>query len=127
MLNLYLIILLPLIGFLINAFVGKSLPKNVSGIIGSASILGSFILSSIFFIGFLNGTQQKIDVNVFDWISFGDFKINFGILLDQLSVTWLMVITLFVKSITGEMMVSRPSGLSRQGPKACGKNPNPLK
>jgi NADH-quinone oxidoreductase subunit L len=93
MLNLYLIILLPLIGFLINAFVGKSLPKNVSGIIGSASILGSFILSSIFFIGFLNGTQQKIDVNVFDWISFGDFKINFGILLDQLSVTWLMVIT----------------------------------
>ncbi len=93
MLNLYLIILLPLIGFLINAFIGKSLPKNVSGIIGSASILGSFILSSIFFVGFLNGTQQKIDVNVFDWISFGDFKINFGILLDQLSVTWLMVIT----------------------------------
>ena len=93
MLNLYLIILLPLVGFLINAFFGKFLPKNISGIIGSAAIFGSFVLSSVFFFGFLNGSQAKIDANVFDWISFGDFKINFGILLDQLSVTWLMVIT----------------------------------
>jgi len=93
MIYLYLIILLPLLGFLINAFIGKALPKNISGLIGSAAILVPFILSSIFFIGFMNGTQQKIDVNVFDWISFGDFKINFGLLLDQLSVTWLMVIT----------------------------------
>ena len=93
MLYLYLIILLPLLGFLINAFFGKALPKNVSGMIGSAAIFGSFILSSIFFMGFLNGTQAKIDANVFDWISFGNFKINFGFLLDQLSVTWLMVIT----------------------------------
>ena len=93
MVYLYLIILLPLVGFLINAFVGKALPKNVSGIIGSSTILGSFILSSIFFIHFVNGTQQRIDADVFSWISFGDFKINFGLLLDQLSVTWLMVIT----------------------------------
>lgn len=93
MLNLYLIILLPLLGFLINAFFGKSLPKNVSGFIGSAAIFGSFVLSSIFFLGFLNGSQQKIDHDVMDWISFGDFRINFGLLLDQLSVTWLMVIT----------------------------------
>ena len=83
MLKLYLIILLPLVGFLINAFLGKRLSKSVSGIIGSATIFGSFVLSSIFFIGFLTGSQSKIDVNVFDWISFGDFKISFGILLDQ--------------------------------------------
>lgn len=93
MIYLYLIILLPLIGFLINAFFGKALPKSISGFIGSAAIFGSFALSAIYFIGFLKGTQPKIDANVFDWISFGDFRINFGLLLDQLSVTWLMVIT----------------------------------
>lgn len=90
---LLVIILLPLLGFLINAFIGKKLPKTVSGIIGSGTIFVSFVLSSIFFLGFLNGTQQKIDVDVYDWIAFGDFKITFGLLLDQLSVMWLMVIT----------------------------------
>lgn len=93
MTNLYLIILLPLIGFLINALVGNKLSKNVSGIIGSVAILGSFVLSTIFFLGFLNGSQAKIDQNVFDWIAFGNFKISFGLLLDQLSVMWLMVVT----------------------------------
>jgi NADH-quinone oxidoreductase subunit L len=90
---LLLIILLPLAGFLVNAFLGKSLPKNVSGIVGSASVLGSFILSSIFFVGFLNGTQQRLDIDLYEWISFADFNISFGLLLDQLSATWLMVVT----------------------------------
>ncbi len=93
MLNIYLLILLPLVGFLINAFIGKSLPKNVSGIIGSSSILGSFIISSIYFLGFVKGTQAPIDIKVFDWIAFGDFHIDFGVLIDQLSATWLMVVT----------------------------------
>lgn len=93
MTNLYLIILLPFIGFLINALAGNRMPKNVSGIIGSVAILGSFVLSTIFFIGFLNGSQAKIDYDVFDWIAFGDFNISFGLLLDQLSVMWLMVVT----------------------------------
>ena len=93
MIYLLLIILLPLAGFLVNAFLGKSLPKNVSGIVGSASVLGSFILSSIFFVGFLNGTQQRLDIDLYEWISFADFNISFGLLLDQLSATWLMVVT----------------------------------
>lgn len=90
--EIYLIILLPLFGFLVNAFIGKRLPKNLAGGIGSAAIFGSFALSSLLFMGFLSG-QQKIDHDVYNWISFGDFKIAFGVLVDQLSVMWLMVIT----------------------------------
>ena len=93
MIYLYLIILFPLIGFLINAFAGKLLPKTVSGIIGSGTIFVSFVLSTLLFLGFLNGSQQKIDLDVYDWISFPGFNISFGLLLDQLSITWLMVIT----------------------------------
>ncbi len=94
MTNLLLIILLPLVGFLINAFIGKQLPKNISGAIGSLAILVPFILSSLFFVDFLQrGSEAKLDVNVYDWIAFADFKITFGLLLDQLSATWLMVVT----------------------------------
>lgn len=90
---LLIIMLSPLIGFLINALIGKKLPKSVSGIIGSVAILVPLVLSTVFFTGFLNGTQPKLDVNVFDWIALPDFTITFGLLLDQLSVTWLMVVT----------------------------------
>ncbi|HLP19503.1 MAG TPA: NADH-quinone oxidoreductase subunit L [Chitinophagales bacterium] len=90
---LLLIILTPFIGFLINALFGKKLPKTVSGIIGSGAIFVSFLLSSIYFLGFLKGTQAPIDVDVYKWIALPDFTITFGLLLDQLSVTWLMVVT----------------------------------
>lgn len=93
MTNLLIIILTPLVGFLINALVGKKLPKTVSGAIGAGAILVSFLLSSLYFVGFTNGSQQAIDVDVYKWIALPDFTITFGLLLDQLSVTWLMVVT----------------------------------
>ncbi|MFN8286528.1 MAG: NADH-quinone oxidoreductase subunit L [Chitinophagales bacterium] len=93
MVSLLIIILLPLAGFLVNALVGKKLPKTVSGVIGSATIFGSFVLSATLFMGFLNGSAKAIDVNVYDWIQFGDMDISFGLLADQLSVMWLMIVT----------------------------------
>ena len=42
---LILMIFLPLIGFLINGLVGRFLPKNVSGWLGTAAVLGSFVLA----------------------------------------------------------------------------------
>lgn len=93
LLNVYLIILFPFIGFLANAFFGKSLPKSVAGIIGCVSVFIPFILSTAFLFGFINHTQQKIDYDVYDWIALPGYNITFGFLLDQLSVTWLMIIT----------------------------------
>lgn len=93
MVNLLLIILLPLIGFLVNALVGKRLPKSISGGLASVMILIPFIISTLFFVGFVKGSQQKLDNDIYNWIAFGDFKITFGLLLDQLSATWLMVVT----------------------------------
>lgn len=91
--NLYVLILAPLVGFLINGLMGKSLPKSVSGIISSFAVFVSFVISSIYFFGFVGGTQAPIDANVFDWITAGETKISFGLLLDQLSGLWLMIIT----------------------------------
>lgn len=93
MLSLYLILLLPLVGFLINAFIGKKLPKNVSGILGSLAILVPFVLSCQLFFQIKQNPANIIDVNVYDWIAFGNFKITFGLLVDQLSSIWLLVVT----------------------------------
>ncbi len=92
MLNLPLLILLPLIGFLINGLFGKMLSKTISGIIGSGAIFGSFVFSSIYFYMLVKGAQP-VDVKIFDWISFGNIHIDFGVLIDQLSALWLMIIT----------------------------------
>ncbi|MBS1683731.1 MAG: NADH-quinone oxidoreductase subunit L [Bacteroidetes bacterium] len=92
MLTIYLLILLPLAGFLINGLLGTKLSKGLSGIIGSATILGSFIISCMYFFGLVGGAAPT-EVKVFDWISFGNIHINFGILIDQLSALWLMVVT----------------------------------
>ena len=57
MVNLYVLILAPLVGFLINGLMGKSLPKSVSGIISSLAVFVSFVISSIYFFGFVGGSQ----------------------------------------------------------------------
>src|SRR5690606_32377376 len=91
MTSLYLLILLPFFGFLINGFWGKKLPKNVSGGLGALAVLGSFLISVLYFLQVKNG--GKIETDVFQWITFGSTKITFGLLLDQLSALWLLIIT----------------------------------
>ncbi len=41
----------------------------------------------------LNQTGKVIQVKLFDWISVSNFKLDFGILLDQLSLLWLLFVT----------------------------------
>ena len=91
--NLALVLLLtPLLGFLINVFFGKQLGKSVSGTIGTLTIVVSFVASFYFFLQ-INQTKQPIIIDLFDWITISNFKINFGLLLDQLSILWLLFVT----------------------------------
>jgi NADH-quinone oxidoreductase subunit L len=91
--NLVLLLLLtPFVGFLFNVFFGKKAGKNVSGIIGTLSVVVSFVVSVFFFME-LNQSGKPIQVSLFDWISVSNFKLDFGILLDQLSLLWLLFVT----------------------------------
>ncbi|HSD08044.1 NADH-quinone oxidoreductase subunit L [Flavobacterium sp.] len=91
--NLALILLLtPFLGFLINIFFGKSLGKSVSGIIGTLSIVVSFIVTIILFLQ-INQTQKPISIQLFDWVQISKFNVSFGFLLDQLSILWLLFVT----------------------------------
>jgi NADH-quinone oxidoreductase subunit L len=91
--NLVLVVLLaPFIGFLINVFFGKRIGKTLAGTIGTTAVALSFVISVYFFLQ-INHTSKPINVSLFDWISVQNFKLDFGILLDQLSLLWLLFVT----------------------------------
>lgn len=91
---IYLLILLPLIGFLVNGLLGSKLSKTVSGWLGSLVVLGSFAISTKYFLDFYTGSiAAPIDIKAFEILYFQNVSIHFGILVDQLSVLWLMIVT----------------------------------
>lgn len=91
--NLVLLLLLsPFIGFLFNVFFGKKAGKATSGWLGTIAIVLPFILSVYFFMQ-VSQSGDAIKVSLFDWIQVSNFKLDFGILLDQLSLLWLLFVT----------------------------------
>ena len=91
--NLAILLLLsPFVGFLFNVFFGKKVSKGFSGTIGTLTVVVSFLLSVCFFAQ-LNQNGKAFEFSLFDWIQVGNFKLNFGILLDQLSILWLLFVT----------------------------------
>ena len=91
--NLALVLLCaPFLGFLINVFIGKQCGKSLSGVIGTSAVLISFAITIYFFLQ-INQTAQPISISLFDWIQINNFHVNFGFLLDQLSILWLLFVT----------------------------------
>jgi NADH-quinone oxidoreductase subunit L len=91
--NLALVLLIsPFVGFLFNIFFGKKVSKGIAGTIGTLTVVVSFVLS-IFFFTQLNQTGKAVELTLFDWISVHNFKLSFGLLLDQLSLLWLLFVT----------------------------------
>jgi NADH-quinone oxidoreductase subunit L len=90
---IYLVPLFPLIGFLINGLFRKSLPKSLSGLIGSATILASFIVSVIIFLQVKQEGFQPATVKLFEFIYAGKLDIPFSFLVDPLSTLFLLIIT----------------------------------
>ncbi len=89
---IWLIPILPLAGFLINGLGRNILPKSAIGFIGSLVVLVSFGLSIGAFLQ-IKSSGVPIEVNLYDWFSFGVFKLQFAFLIDQLSAIMLLIIT----------------------------------
>ena len=89
-----LIPLFPLLGFLINGFFGKKISKNLSGIIASAAVFGSFAISVFIFIDLEEHKEVTSHiVPLFSWINSETLKIPFEFLVDPLSSWFLLIIT----------------------------------
>lgn len=89
----FLIPLLPFIGFVINGLFRNYLSRTLVGMIGTGVMLASFVLSLFVFqettaIGF----QTQL-ITYFDFINAGGLKIPVSFQIDQLSALFLLVIT----------------------------------
>ena len=91
----WLIPLFPLIGFLINGLVGKSLPKKMVGTIGSAAVGLSFLLTVAIFLELLKlpADARSVEKVMYTWIASGPFHVSVAYLIDPLSIIMLLVVS----------------------------------
>jgi NADH-quinone oxidoreductase subunit L len=87
---IFLIPLLPFIGFLINGLGRKFLTKGLVSIVGCGTVLISFIISLLIF---FNKDYSTTALHYFDFINAGSLKIPFSFQVDQLSTLFLLIIT----------------------------------
>lgn len=91
---IYLVPLFPLIGFLINGIFWKSMPKNLGGLIGCATVLASFVVALLVFFEVRDPSfHGQVVVTLFDFIQSGSLKIPFAFQVDALSSLFLLIIT----------------------------------
>jgi NADH-quinone oxidoreductase subunit L len=93
---LALIPLLPFLGFLINAFLGRRLAKSVSGGLACAAMLAAFVVSAIVssqLLGMPAGPGRVITETVYTWIQTGDFRADMAFRLDPLAMLMCLIVT----------------------------------
>jgi NADH-quinone oxidoreductase subunit L len=86
-----LIPFLPFIGFVVNGLFGKKLGKSMVGIIGSGTLLASFLLSVVCFNQV--ASSGVIQQTLYNFFTVDNLSVNFGFLIDQLSVWMMLIVT----------------------------------
>jgi NADH-quinone oxidoreductase subunit L len=88
---IWLIPVLPLLGFFILGLGANRLSKGLAGMLGCATVLAAFVMSAAL-IGpvFAQGSLEQV---LFSWMSGISFSADFGFLLDPLSLIMMLVIT----------------------------------
>jgi NADH-quinone oxidoreductase subunit L len=86
---IFLILVLPLLGALINGTIGKSLPKVVVGVIGTGVMFAAFLLALLVF----NSNDEIHIIHLFDILSFNDLLIKASLQVDALSIWMLLIVT----------------------------------
>jgi len=96
MLQLWLIPVLPLVGFLLNGLLGRRLSKPVVNVIACGSVLLSFlwVLKSLNALGvFSGGLEEAYKEHYFTWIQSGMLNISVDFAVDRLTAVMLMIVT----------------------------------
>ena len=92
---LALIPLLPFAGFLVNATLGRRLPKAVSGGIACGLMVVSFFVAvmQVWTLAGMPPESRQISQTLFTWITAGDFSLDLALRLDALSAVMILVVT----------------------------------
>ena len=90
---LYLALFSPLAGSLFAALFGASPKTQIAGVVPSLLLFLSLVSSTILLVHILSG-GDVVHVEMMTWMATGDLYIPFGFVVDQVSVTMMMVVTL---------------------------------
>ncbi len=91
---IFLIPLLPFLGFLVNGLLGRRLGDRAVAIIGCASVAGAFAISVASFMQVYDAKPDTFLQQDFGaWIQAGDLSVSFGLIIDSLSGVMCLVVT----------------------------------
>ena len=90
---LYIALFAPLVGAIWSAFFGNSPKTLLTGIVNSI-LLGVAMIASITLLNYVYTTGNIIHVSMMDWIVSGGVNVPFGFIVDPISVTMMVVVTL---------------------------------
>ncbi|MDP3466491.1 MAG: NADH-quinone oxidoreductase subunit L [Sulfuricurvum sp.] len=89
---LYIALFAPLVGSLFAGLFGASPKTVITGIVTSGLLFTSFISSAILLSFVMSG--HTVHVEMMTWMAAGDLYIPFGFVVDQVSVTMMMVVSI---------------------------------
>ncbi len=110
-----LILFLPLAAFLIQIFIGKRLPRQGDWI-AIGAVVTTLILAIAMFTSMLIGHEPHFAQEAsFTWLDMGAFHIELGFLVDNITITMLLVVALIstmthifsIKYLEGDIRYSR--------------------
>lgn len=92
--NLLYLILIPLLSSAILLLLGRKIDRY-GHLIGTLASACSFVIAVVEFFAMKSRdvTQRAVTQKLFEWISVGDFKVDATLLLDQLSICFVLLIT----------------------------------
>jgi NADH-quinone oxidoreductase subunit L len=90
----WLLLALPIAGAAVLLLVGRR-GDRWGHLLGCATVLAAFVYGVIAFFAMLGypASQRSRDQNLYTWISTGRFHVNIGLLLDPLSICFVLLIT----------------------------------
>jgi len=89
----WLVLAFPALGFLVTGLLNKRLKHNQAGIIASAMVLLSFLISAVLFFILRSSGHDSSTVTLFKWIAIDGMNIPFALLIDHLSLTMMLIVT----------------------------------
>ncbi len=91
----WLVAFFPLLGFLINGILGKSIGKKAVSWVACSTVFLSFLVALKIFSEVLSypASQRFFQKTVFAWIVSGNLSVNIGFQIDPLSVVMMLVVS----------------------------------
>jgi NADH-quinone oxidoreductase subunit L len=90
--SLWLLLLLPFAGAAVLLLGGRRTDRW-GHLLGCATVLASFVLGLVYFLTLRGEQERSVQVHLWSWIPVNGFQVDAGLLYDQLSATFVLLIT----------------------------------